>query len=138
MVGHGAEIDTAQGLPFPTDPISSLTASEIERRTRQALDLQENWTSSRPHPRRAYDFLADPWNIILDVRFVPKYGHEWMITVSTRIWSVLICWDLGNVGKDGPRKLGEWTCTGELIQYVVIDRDPRSEACAALTLLKDK
>lgn len=122
-------------LPFPNEPVESLTSAQLEQRTRHALHLEANWASAHPEPCRASSFKANSSNVISDVRFVPRHGHEWLLTVSKGIWSVVACWDLLDEG--GAGTVGEWTCRGALIRDVVVNTDPTSVACWAISVTQN-
>ena len=120
-----------RNLPYPYSGDSKsfhlLDAGELERSTRHALRLHRNWTSAKPGPVSHITFKASASNIVSDVKFVLRRGHDWLITVSKGIWSVITCWDYADA--NCVRKAGEWMRKGALIRSVVVNSDPESDAC---------
>ncbi|KAH8115125.1 hypothetical protein DFH11DRAFT_1703463 [Phellopilus nigrolimitatus] len=124
-------------LPFPRGRIDDLSAVELERRTRRALRLKAAWAAPKPEPRRVLSFQGGPLNGLLDVRFVLRPGHEWIVTLCEGIWPKLVCWDLQRVGERGPTKVGEWSCMGATIRDVVVNSDMTNDACLVISVVQN-
>ena len=131
----------SRNLPFPhagnSESLQRLDARELEQSTRHALRLHRNWTSKRPEPVSVRSFKASASNIVSDVRLIPRRGHQWLATVSKGIWSVITCWDYGEMRVAGPRKVGEWSRKGALIKNVAVNSDPESEGCIVVAYMQN-
>ncbi|KAI5117182.1 hypothetical protein M0805_008161 [Coniferiporia weirii] len=123
-------------LPFDFKSIDDLGATVLEERTRHALRLKATWSSPNPAPARVLSFAGSPLNGLLEVRFVLKRDHEWIITLSDGIWPVIGCWDLKLIEHGCPKRVGEWSYKGATIKEMVVNSDMEADTCMVVSIVQ--
>jgi hypothetical protein len=113
---------------------------ELEDLILRACHLANFWAGNRSDAAWVVqsEFAASSGTGVSEVRFLPAYPG-WIITVTRGIWPVITCWDVTTpLGLSGvscaPRKVAEWFRKGALFTGIVVNSDPASEACLAVSL----
>lgn len=136
------------GFPFP-DADADLNVAALEAHTRRAYALGRFWQYSPPQgrAREVCTFAAGSSATgVAQVCFVPA-RPGYVVTLSKGIWSLLTCWDVGIGDGGGGRgegkgkrrtaqavRVAEWAPQRTLITALVVNGDPRAEACLAVSI----
>ncbi|TBU24915.1 hypothetical protein BD311DRAFT_728696 [Dichomitus squalens] len=128
----------SRGYPFPTRQLATASSSELERLVIHALRLGSFWTSpgeeSYPQP---LEFQASTGTGVSHVQFLPGHGGRFVVTVYKGIWSMITCWDIGDVSRrltHNARKLGDWCPKNTIFAGFAVNSDPDSIAALAVAV----
>lgn len=103
---------------------------ELEYRTLYAYRLGLLWKAGFTVPAKRFDFDAAS-TAVTDLRFIP--GHEkLLLTVSKSVWSAITIWDIISA-----RKRLQWSPRGAVFSGFCLNKDPKSEATIAVSIVKD-
>ncbi|OAX35413.1 hypothetical protein K503DRAFT_773507 [Rhizopogon vinicolor AM-OR11-026] len=126
-----------QNIPIPHlngRSLDSLSASELEQFTCDALALRSNWANPNPDPKREVDFYkpTEPNSRIIFMQFLPGRQNRWLISVTMTVQPkkfVIQCWD---VAIPYPACIAELTHMDGPYGGIVINDDPSSPAIMAM------
>lgn len=122
-----------QELPLPDVPIDTMDAPELERRTRRAFQVGQFWLSPAAAPTELLVFSASSGMPVSKVRFLPA-NPDWLLSVSTGIWSVITCWDVFSRPHGGTAlKLAEWSPRGSIFTGIAVNSDKSSDGFLAVS-----
>lgn len=105
---------------------------DLELRTRRAHRLGQFWLSPTAIPRLALSFSASQGMPVSEIRFIPA-NYDWLISVSTGIWSVITCWDVHPRASRTAVKLAEWSPRGAIFTGIAVNQHRQSDAVLAVS-----
>ncbi|GLB44384.1 hypothetical protein LshimejAT787_1700110 [Lyophyllum shimeji] len=122
-----------KGYPFTTHPLEAMSVSELEQRTVHAYHLASRWLSGPTRPRRTLHIDATSHTAVSDVRFVPGYSGERILTVSKGIWDMLTIWDVVSAS---PNADARRACECEHNVHLIELRDDAAGGGSALETIR--
>ncbi|KAJ7153280.1 hypothetical protein C8R46DRAFT_1006596 [Mycena filopes] len=124
--------------PFPDVGIESLAVSELEHHVRHAYILASRWLSPNKVPPAVHsEFDATNGTPVSALRFVPGHAANWLLAVSSGIWSIIALWELSEPGQ-APTKRCEWSRRNCVLQRFVLNDDPASAAFLAVSVIRGR
>ena len=132
----------ASGYPFPREAYETQDAAQLEYLTRRSCNTAAFWLSTNSHPRLCHQFNTfSKGTGISEIRFLPGYNCQRVVTVSKGIWSVISCWSLGLdnstpgiTSSVNPRKLAEWCPRSVLLTGFVVNTEADGDGLLAVSL----
>ncbi|KAJ7733040.1 hypothetical protein B0H16DRAFT_172886, partial [Mycena metata] len=122
--------------PFPNVQIEELTVPELEHCVRDAYSLASRWLSLNSISPGAYsDFDATNGTPVSDLRFVPGYDGNWLLAVSSGIWSIIALWELRDEGRTATKRW-EWSRRNCTLRSFAMNDDQSSNALLALSVVR--
>ncbi|KAI0651022.1 hypothetical protein C8Q79DRAFT_996609 [Trametes meyenii] len=127
-----------KGYPFGHRDSIAADAAVLEKLILHALRLGSFWVSHSPEPRRSLEFQASTGTGVSHIRILPGYSGRYVATVYKGIWSMISCWDIGDLSAASrpikPHKVADWCPKSTIFSGFVINSDPDSEAALATAI----
>ncbi|KAI0350531.1 hypothetical protein OH77DRAFT_1064531 [Trametes cingulata] len=126
-----------EGYPFPHHDAADADAWTLEKLVLRALRLGRFWLSDTRQPRCSVEFQASSGTGVSHVRFLPGHGGRYIVTVYKGIWSMVSCWDVGDLTRPRvaePRKLADWCPKSAIFSGFVVNSDHNSEGALAIAV----
>ncbi|KAI0673257.1 hypothetical protein C8Q78DRAFT_1023885 [Trametes maxima] len=127
-----------EGYPFSHRDSLAADAAVLEKLVLHALRLGSFWLSRSSEPRRPLEFQASSGTGVSHIRILPGYNGRYIATVYKGIWSMISCWDIGDLsaasGQIQPRKVADWCPKSTIFSGFVVNSDPDSEAALATAI----
>ncbi|PCH43278.1 hypothetical protein WOLCODRAFT_138272 [Wolfiporia cocos MD-104 SS10] len=136
IIWHNAYVREVlpNGFPFPCRALLTMPTAELERAVCRSMRIGKFWRSSAS-PRRLVDFQASHGSAVNDVRFLPGYEGNRVVTVAKGIWSVIAVWELPPCAECAcVRKLAEWAPRGAIFAGFAVNSDPSSDGLVATSV----
>ncbi|KAH7884787.1 hypothetical protein F5I97DRAFT_1501810 [Phlebopus sp. FC_14] len=118
-------------IPFPSGPLSALSAKDLEHQTLRAYKLGANWRSSSTQIHQIGS-VSGKTGAIEQIKFLNNRGRNWIVTTSRGIWSNMYLRD-----RDTLQVVACWSPRKALFNGMTVNTDRDSEAAIAISIQQE-
>lgn len=132
-----------RNYPFPSVPLDSLSAHDLEHHVCRSTKLATKWLSNDWAPRRTWSTSAAANTSITDARLLPGSQGTRLFTFSKSVWSAVTLWELEPVISRASgeqctfNKSCEWSPRGAIFSGFALSSIPSSEVKLAISMLNN-